>query len=100
MGLSGVPRDYNYDAMHEEIDGQLLEEIFYGANSRDKSTHEIAKHYIGQLLPDQKKAFKVIANSILGKSNRKLFFVKGSGGTGVVISFILIFKENRIYTTR
>ena len=71
--------------MQELHENPMLEDVFYGSLSREKSKKDIALHYISQLNADQKQAFERIAASVNGQDSQKLFFVEGSGGTGKIL---------------
>jgi hypothetical protein len=80
------------------VEGEALEEIFFGGKVDKKKTHQqVALEAVGRLNEDQKAAFDEIKASIMDKSrDNRLFFVEGSGGCGTDLlvhsnAFFIIF---------
>lgn len=83
MGIEGLPTDYDHDRQAAIIEGEALEDDFYGERDRGESRQKIAMDAVMKLNDDQKAAFEEVKEA-LSKDNRgqKLFFLEGGGGTG------------------
>jgi hypothetical protein len=89
--LGETPADYNHEEMEELIEGQMMDDEFYGIRSRRIHPHNIALDFVRKLNPDQRYAFNVIQDAITSEGGDRLFFVEGAGGTGAQTIFSLVY---------
>lgn len=90
LGIEGLPLDYNHERQAALVEGEALEEMFYGGKVDKKKSHQkMALEAVESLNEDQKAAFEEIKASIMDKSRgKRLFFIEGSGGCGIAFEFI------------
>jgi hypothetical protein len=91
MGLTGLPPDYNHEEHAAEIEGNMLEDHFYGRDINKKNRpnpQRFALNQIARLNNDQRAAFDTIAAALSSCVGDRLFFIEGAGGTGKLEFFI------------
>lgn len=82
LGIHGLPGDYDHDAQARLMEGESLEDDFYGDSPRTISPQQLALEGVQKLNEDQLKAFTEIKTALVEKSPERLFFVEGAGGCG------------------
>lgn len=83
MGIIGLPADYDHDRQAAIVEGEALEEDFYGDKDRGESRQKIAMDAVKKLNDDQRAAFDEVRNALAEDNmGQKLFFLEGGGGTG------------------
>ena len=79
----GLPEDFNLEQQTELLEeGGLLDDFYGDDRGRKRTPQEVVRSQLRQLNEDQRTAFDLISSAIMGRGDKRLFFVEGAGGCG------------------